>query len=1132
MANENNNKFIKLVSTGIIKLHLTLTLTDQEAEFFNIIPSRIDKISDCASFLSQDGNKFFLTSTPIKKNNKKLNIFDNIRLSSNNPTINTLLFINRAFKKKIFIEYVTMNDIKFLQQNHFMKDVIKYVTEQNFLFLVENKFIANLDSCIKFEIKINNKTVKVFENICDNNHINNSFHDDINFKSKTNINNDNLNNFNSNLINFNSTNIENNNEKIINLIQTHEMGNNDEKTNNRDEIKELSNANIDFSIKNKEDSLKKNNQSKPTSIKFADGNDIINNDNPTSRILLENDILHNDKTFSNQQISKEERSINYNRGGDNTNILNNSHKNLNENKEADADSVNNIENKLNYNLNLNQSGLSKKNLSQEIVAGSEKDINVLNPNSISEKQEADFTADKLLNSIEKKLNDSNIPINLDENNKLKEQNEISNNQEINNDNHHSEDYIKNESNKFNIIDDNNQQNLNLNDLSKQNPDLNENIYSGLPLQQKSSFGQNLNDLSNSPNLSPNTNFTNSLIKSPPTVFERFHYDFSGCNYFFIDLSEMILLKKFNFCLKDLLDLLKKVTFDFREISIITNFPNIIKNISLLDLESLNQISEVVSLTDIYVFDKNEAIAIFHLLAQLNSENESIGNEKNLEFLFIREIKRKKRPFPKIGLFMEGMKSCTIIQQQQNKNFVVFNSRYDFNLIAPNVSSVVFEDYHKIFTNNYEYLKAVYLGGFLSRLFYKKSFNTCFTAGNESLKRIIDLLRFNMEPPLDFNYYLIRIKKKDKGISEEEKINKKKEQNFVLDATNIVNSQMHDYNPLYDNNLGSFFSSKLTKSHLQKLGFINRNGVIIDDPDNKKITMFEKKNFEKIFEQEKNHLEKIKDHKEKMRLQIKNLLNINTQMIRTGSLKDLNKLAKIYTFNPIANKKLPNIEFKKTMMKMTKFDNNFYLKEIGKGNKPKSLFNFNPSKKNLESNLNYQMNNNNDILIHREKTREVTQEKNTLGNSCSRVTSKYNPSKSKERDSANYFNSSRIKSSSTNKNIISNISRVNSNGTNRGYDHSNRNLKLEINELNEEKQEDVNENDNNSIKEENFNKEDDIIEGVKEESNNKIENGNDSQQHELEILEEENNYEENKENSALEKEKSVNISKFKFIFKFR
>lgn len=855
MSYENmSNKFIKLVSTGVVDFHFTLSLTEQEAEMFNVITNKLDKISDCASFLTNEENNLFLTSTP--KENKKLNIFDNIRFSSNNPTINSLLFINRAFKKKVFIEYITMNEIFFASENSFMKDVIKYVTEQNFLFLVENRFLPKLDSKITFEIKISNKTIKIFENICDNNHPNFEANNNANINEQLLNKNNNLNSdINSLINNENTENI--NKQDNQNTDQKTDAQINIKITENIEDAREyIAKDNIDLSLNNKNDC---ENLSKFNDVKEKQ-NDKIHprlSSEINSISDQEEENYHEEKA---ENIEEEEQK---NKMGENV---------TNDNQEERID-LNNENNE----VIINQ---SKKSLIHDISMREQNLGSVIPPNEIPNNKDneesqpnidADITANKIITSIQS---------------------------------------VEAKQTKEN----------NIEDRKRSTPNINQNptnyIYNN--------FDDNANT------------FTHG-------VFERFRYDFTGCNYLFIDLNEIVSLNKTHLPLKEFQELLIKISNDYRKICIISSFPKVLKNLTSIDLDSITLINDIIGLTDIYFLERSEALPLLNILAQLNSDNENIEDKKNLEFLFNRGMKRKKKTFPKIGIFFDGLQRVTIIQQQPKANSELFNMDYQFNIIPVNVSTIIFDNYQKIFSVHNEYLKSVFIGGFLSRFFYKKSFNTAFTAGNESIKRVIELIRFNLDPPLDFNYYLIRIKKQEKASSEEVKHNKNKEEKFVLDSVNLVTSKMKEYNPLHDSNLVSFFSSNFTRTYLQKKGFINRNGVILDDPEQKKIAIIESKNFVKIYEQEKNNLQRIKEEKIKMKRQIKGLLNANINSIRTGSLKDLNSLEKIYKFDPITNKKLPIIEGKKTSMKKTNFNNNTYLKFISTGQKPKSLFNFNPSK---------------------------------------------------------------------------------------------------------------------------------------------------------------------------------------------
>lgn len=855
MSKDNDmNKFIKLIASGPISFELTLILTEEEAELFNVIPKKIHKISDCASFLSHQGNNFFLTSTQSQP--KKLNIFDNIRLHSNNRNINTLLYINRAFKKKIFIEYITMNQIKLLEENMFMKDVLKHVTEQNFLFLVENKFLKNLDSEIKFTIKINNTTVACFNNICDNTH-------EIEESLQT--------------------------EKTENDLIKLETAEND--MENTGEMKD--NNDLEENKENKEGSTlgerKSDNESR-FNQKIKD-------------MQMEGEHL-NSNSMSMEKMEMESKQREKSASIVNNSILKNSNNNsrINSNNNRTNSQVNMSANKsLNQSQNNNNNQMSENKILSNNSNSNNNNLNNSNSNEEEKKQTNSIALDLNVNESTKRDNNEN-ELNSLVPSPVKNRNDKTQNEE--------------------------------------------DITADKIIKEIKSEGSNLEDnekiLENKDELSgPGTNLSNTESnKNSQNIYERFRYDFSGCNYFLIDLDEILSLKKNNFTLADFHILLRKIIEDFPEINIITNFPNIIKNISKLDIESLNIICNIIRDSDIHIFDKKESITLLNLMSRLGSNEQEFEESKNLEFLYLKEIKKKKAVNRKIGIFIEGLKKATIIQQQPSSNLVVFNTEYNFNLFPPNVSSVVQSDYEKIYVKHYDHLKAVFQGGVLSRLFYKKSFNTCFTAGNELMKKVIELIRFNLNPPSDINYYLVRIKKDPKGKTEEEKILEKKESKFVLDSTNVVRSKMKDYDPLYDNNLSSFFSSKINRSHLEKKGFIDKKGNIMNDPEKRKIAKIETKNIMQIYENEKNHLQRIKEQKEKMRLQIRNLLNTNMKTIKSANLKDLEKLSKIYTYNPMGKNKLPLIDLKTTSMKSTKFKNSVYLKEISKGNKPKSLFDMN------------------------------------------------------------------------------------------------------------------------------------------------------------------------------------------------
>jgi hypothetical protein len=864
--NDNNDNFIKMTSTGIVDFEIIISLTEIEANQFQIHPEKIETIKDLKKLffpndLQVEENDLHSDSHSLSQCQKKTttaNIYDYIKLTSNNKTINSLLFINRAFKKKAFIEYVTMSEIKFKEGEEFLKEIVKNITEQNFLFLVENEFLPNLNSKISIIFKIENKVIKNFNNICL--YVENK--NTIEKETNTNI-------------------IDNENEK-----------------GNDDGIENLKNDN------NQNQEINKDNNS---------NNNEENNSNNTNKELNTN--LDKKSLRSSSKDQREENTIN---------------------------ELNNNNNKNEENLNLNE---------------------------------------------EEKNTEDNID-NEDEENK------------------------------------DNQREMEMEDDE-----------------------ENLNKLNEE-----------KEIRKNQTIFERFKYDFTGTDYFFVDINEIFELKLYGFTIPDFYELIKKIADDFKKISIIINFPNIIKNIGYLDLESINILNEIITLTDTFIFDKKDALALFNLIAQINSEEDDYEDKKNLEHLFIKEIKKKRKNHPKIGIFLDDLKQVTIIEQNSS-NLILFHTDYDFDLIPANVSKNVNSDYKKLFVVHYEYLKSVFIGGLFSRILYQKPFNNGFQAGNESLKRVVELLRFELDFPADPNFFLIKIKKnnKEKLTEKEEqvKLKKKMEQRFLVDSTNLLSSKMDVYNPLYDNNLISYFSSKFIRKHLINLGFINRKGNILEDPDNKKLGIIESKKLNRAYEEEKENLQKIKDRKEKMTIQIKNLLQGN-HIIRNGNIKEIEKLAKVYNFNPKADKKLPSVnDYKKSINKNIKINSQIYLKEVKKGKQKIHSKNNNNNKNNISNN-----NNNYNIKSTSSNNNTKLEGKNLL-DVIDKIQDKI------LYDTSDNFNKIIINNNEiNNENIEENINNDNENNNNNNNEENNSKKDAQKNENNINNNEDnnINNKSNNYIQE--------------------------------------------------------------------
>ena len=142
----------KLCSIGLLNINFNLVLRKSVAENNNF------NIDDYNSI--EDIEKIFHLKKDIKADNFNENInnidyINYISLSSDDNLLNSLLFINRAYKIKTFIEFLIPNEIKFKKRNYFLKNIINEILNRNYFFVVENNII-NKTSKLKFIIIIIN----------------------------------------------------------------------------------------------------------------------------------------------------------------------------------------------------------------------------------------------------------------------------------------------------------------------------------------------------------------------------------------------------------------------------------------------------------------------------------------------------------------------------------------------------------------------------------------------------------------------------------------------------------------------------------------------------------------------------------------------------------------------------------------------------------------------------------------------------------------------------------------------------------------------------------------------------------------------------------------------------------------
>ena len=145
----------KVCSIGILDININLVLRKSQAYNFSFDINAYNKVEDLENlfFPERTLDKYSTKNENVK--NLKINYFDYISLSSDNNLINSLLYINRAYKTKTFIEFIMLNQFEFSNSTKFVRKLLQEIFDRNYFFIIENK-ILDIPSKIKFTIKILN----------------------------------------------------------------------------------------------------------------------------------------------------------------------------------------------------------------------------------------------------------------------------------------------------------------------------------------------------------------------------------------------------------------------------------------------------------------------------------------------------------------------------------------------------------------------------------------------------------------------------------------------------------------------------------------------------------------------------------------------------------------------------------------------------------------------------------------------------------------------------------------------------------------------------------------------------------------------------------------------------------------
>ena len=277
-----------------------------------------------------------------------------------------------------------------------------------------------------------------------------------------------------------------------------------------------------------------------------------------------------------------------------------------------------------------------------------------------------------------------------------------------------------------------------------------------------------------------------------------------------------------------------------------------------------------------------------------------NNENNNLDLIIFDNEKHRKNISRTSILFDNFFSVTIYEQIGTHMEIETKEIFHFKLK---------EEKYNFYSQTIKQIYYIFIGGFLSRLIHNKSFRVCFYAGYLLLEKIIkNFLKKKIIFKIDeYNILVPNEKKslKEKILKQTEKIleeKKSKEKGFILDCTNLNECKIKIYNPLLDNNCAGYLLKKNIFQHLKQNGFINKNGIVLKDPDK-----YDKSKSNNNMHKKKNNMKPI-------------FIDNNNSNNNSNNIK-LPLIQNNYICNTII--KNPDKEFKKEKVYSKTITNNFY-----------------------------------------------------------------------------------------------------------------------------------------------------------------------------------------------------------------
>ena len=432
------------------------------------------------------------------------------------------------------------------------------------------------------------------------------------------------------------------------------------------------------------------------------------------------------------------------------------------------------------------------------------------------------------------------------------------------------------------------------------------------------------------------------------LFDKINYNFDNTQFFIANFSEFIKYK--NDDCEEISLFYKNLISNASNIKIITIFnENCINTLS--EIQVLDLFKDILSYSD-YIFSDRKTLNNFYIYYNKIYNDNNYINEEN-DDLILKDNEKKRKIIDRITILLEDLDLFQIYIQKGIKMELIFNESYTGNLIWKSQNEEKEINNIKLINSNKKLLNGIFIGSFLSRLLYGKTMKTCITAGCLSVKNMLGMIKNNINYITDIDLYNVVVpfrKHSKRELIEKELYENqlklfKQEKGFVLDCTNINASKKKEYNPLMDIYCQNFVFSKNNFTHLKKLGFINKKGNILKDPDliqnkkynntnyqNNKLDFFAPNNIFKndLLKTKKKQIEgsiynrTLSSFKSKRpETSINEMSKTNYKRIKTGHNSRRNFLMKnLHTFPLMVNNDINNIKEKNDKKRWSTLGNRF------------------------------------------------------------------------------------------------------------------------------------------------------------------------------------------------------------------